>query len=154
MGGPTYYENHASEHYTVEEAIQDIYGKIMIRKAIALCPDEHSCEELYLSLRMFNYPVSMIIESDFEKGLLSRSLRAFLDDPNHILIISYNSIQKLSEEDFHAFILGSNHNLLISNDVPSYRVDTIMTKILAGHKRGFWENNVHDDTYHVLWHKS
>lgn len=152
--GQVKYKTHLSQQENIEDAIKEIYENIMIHKAIILCISDSDCEELHQKLLAKHYPAGCLLleHIEDEKSKYLTTLHAFKESPNHVLILSCNAFHKLHEDVMYNYILDSNHNLLISNDVPSYMVDEVMKKINKGHQQGFW--NPHDEYYHIMWYMS
>lgn len=167
MVGPEFYKTHISDSEKIEDAIHNCYEEVMIRKAIILCISDSDCQDLYKILLASHYPVQCILSSEVEKEkedendeilnhyrrtpLVWSKLMAYEENPNQILILSPKTFHSLPDAYFE-YIMNANHNLLVSNDVPSYLVDKVMMKIQDSHKRGFWDKR--SDTYHVLWYMS
>lgn len=154
MGGPAFYKNHLSESETIESAIQGLYENIVIRKALAICISNEDASQLYESLSVQNYPVQVIFEStmELEKSNYIQPLMQFKELPNQILVLPLSVFHQFTDEIFYEFIMQSNPNVLIGNDVPTYHMDKVIARMHKGHQQGFWDDST--DTFNVLWYMS
>ena len=156
MSGPAFYKNHICEEDSIESAIQSMYENIMVRKSIVLCLSDADTTELYHKLRDMQFPANCLLESDMEDmdkhPSVYRILKDFLELPNQLLITTVSILHHMPKDLFYDYIMPSNVNLVISNDIPSHRIDSIMLKLQKGHQQGFWDNQM--DTFHLLWYMS
>ncbi len=148
------YVIHTADTDTFMKAIQTLYESVLITKSIVVCVNENDVLECVAQLNDLQFSASPLLPSMFATQSELRSLYVFKKSPNHILVMTHDIFDYLDERAFHQYIMETPWNALLGNNVPSYHMDAISTKIHEAHNEGYLGGTIDDtmDYFHLMFY--
>lgn len=148
---PHYYI-HSADTDSCVKAVQALYETVWISKGILICVNDAEVAECSAQLNDMNFTTLSLTASMMDGRTELRPLAQFKKSPNPILLITLEAFQKLDDGLFYQYIMESQWNALIGNNVPSYHLDAIADKIQGAHRRGFWNDSGNNEDFHLMYY--
>lgn len=133
---------HRHHAYSTEpflDALDKLYEDVWVSRAILVCLNEADAENYTTLLNRRAYSAKCLTQD-------AMGWEWFHQCPNRILVVPLETFNTPSE---YPPWENASWNLLLSVDVPSYKMDVIHQNILDAHPRGFGSEHAE---FHHLWY--
>jgi len=148
-----YYQSHLYPTETFIEAMKQLYEDDFIVRAVLICLNDDDVLKYTDELNKHLYS-AIAVKTTNTSVSLSSSLLQFKEQPNQILVMPIKVFQEFDKATFEQQLMRIQWNTLVSVDVPTYMMDSLLERIIDAHKRGFWENYMNTiPEFHLMWYQ-
>jgi hypothetical protein len=130
------------------DALDKLYEDVWVSRGILVCLNEAEAEYYTTQLNRRAYSAHCLKQNTWvcnQEWEWDTALDWFQQCPNRILVVPLESMTATQPFPWE----NASWNLLLSVDVPSYRMDDVFKHITDAHKRGFGSEHTE---FHQLWY--
>lgn len=141
------YRHHVYSTEPFMEALDKLYEDVWVSRAILVCINEAEAADYTAQLNRRAYSAKCLTRSMWGHGAnwdWRSALEWFNQCPNRILVVP---LESMTTEESHWE--DASWNLLVSVDVPSYKMDDVFKQVMDAHRHGFGSEHTE---FHQLWY--